>query len=138
MVTSTMDSFKAKENSTLQRAITMSASLDSIRRKVEESTPGQEKKAMFMKASSKEERGTAEALFGGPMAAGIKEILETVYNPDGVSCTEKAATKSMRETGITVCSMAEERSTFRMASDMRALSKRINSMERECSTRMTL
>lgn len=135
---STMGSLKVRESSTLQLAITTLESLDSIRRRVEEYTRGPERRAMFMRVSSKQEKGTAEVPFGGLMAAGMKEILEMVYNLAGVSFTEKAATESMRETGITVCSMVEELSTFRTGSVMRALSKKTNSMEREYSTRTTL
>lgn len=93
---------------------------------------------MFMRVNLKQERETAGVLFGGPMAVGTRVISETVCSLDGVSFSEKVDIKSTKETGIMGCSTEEELSIFRMESDTRVPSKKINSMEKEFFTRTTL
>ena len=137
MEISTMDNSKDKDNFILLLETTMLESLGLIKKKDEVYTLGLVKKAMFMRASSKEANETVEELSGGLMVAGMKAISEMEFKADGECCTEKAVIVSMKAIGITVCSTVEAPSTFRTVSDMKVRSNRISSTERVYSTRTT-
>ena len=105
------------------------------RNKVEASTLGQARKAMYMKVSSREANVMEKVLFGGLMAVGIREILEMECNQVGEYCIVKVDTDNTREIGIMVCLTVEGLNISRTANDMRAHSRRTNSMARAYSTR---
>ena len=136
MESSTMVSLKAKENSTLQLETTILASLDLIRSKEEEFITGQEKKAMFIKDNSKQEKEMVEVLSGGQMVAGMKEISETVCKVDGEYSTDKEAIANMKVTGITACLMAKGHSISKTVNDMKAHSSKTNFTEKVYFTKM--
>lgn len=132
-----MASLKGMGNFTLQQEIIMWASSDLTRKKEEESTLGLARKVMFMKESSKEGREMEGERSGGQTVVGMRASSETECSQVQECCTEKVATDSLRVIGTTACLMVEELSTSRTERDMRALSRRISSMERAFSTKMT-
>lgn len=134
---SIMVSWKDKENSILQRAITMLVSSDSIRSKVEEFTLGLEKKAMFIKDSSKQGKGMVEVLFGGQTVAGMKEISEMEFKVDGECSTDKEDIANTKVIGTTVCSMVKVLSTSKTDNGMKAHSSKTSFMEKECFIKTT-
>ena len=90
-----------------------------------------------MRASSRAGRGTVKVPSGGRMAAGTRGSSETGCSRDGECCTEKAVIGSTRGTGTTACSTGRAPSTLKMASVMRAPSRRTNSTETVYSTKTT-
>jgi len=132
-----MDSCKDRENCTLPLETIIWESSDSIRRREGVFITGLEKKAMFMKDNLRQENVMGKELFGGAMAVGMRDNLETVCRADGVSYIVKVVTDNTKETGITACLMAKVSSTLKTDSDTRALSNKTNSMETVYFTRMT-
>ena len=138
MGSSTMDSLKDMENFTLQREITILASLDLIRKKVEEFILGQANKVTCMRENSKLEKETGEELSGGQMVAGTKETLEMEFKVVGECFIEKEGIENTRATGIMGCLMAKAHNTSKTANAMKVHLNKTSSMVKEYFTKTTL
>lgn len=132
-----MVNWKVKGSCTLPLVIIMSANLDSIKKKGEAFTDGQENSRIFMKDNSSRVKEMEEAHFGGPMAAGMKAILKMVFSADLELYIARVDKKNTKGSGKTECSTEKVFNTSKMDNVMRVTSNRINSMEMVYFTKTT-
>lgn len=122
-----MDSCKEWESCTLQLVITTLASLDSIRKMGEEHTTGLENSQIYMKESSKVEKGMGEVLSGGVTEVGMKGSSVRVCRVERAVFIEMGAPSNTMESGIMACLMEKALNFLKMDSVSREISKRTNS-----------
>lgn len=130
-----MVSLKDRDNSIFQQAITMLDSSDLIKSRVEARIIGPENNSTLMKENSRQAKGMARELSGGPMEVGTKANSGKESNAVTEYSLEKEAIKSMKECGRTVCSMEKELNSLITDKDTKATSKKISFMATESFTK---